>query len=575
MRVRLVGKIDYFVEIAPTKSTNLFFLNYFMKLNTLYEILNNSVKNFSERIAFSLWRGASYTYKQVSEKVAEVQELLRSAGLKKGDKVVLLSSNMPNWGVCYFAITTGGYTVVPVLPDFTSADIDRIVDHSEAKAMCVSDKLFSKVSKEVAEKLNIVIRTKNLSVLSQNVKEEGELTVPQPEDLAAIIYTSGTTSQPKGVMLTHYNLASQMWLIDPLFLVREDDIFLSVLPMAHTYECTLGLILAFYHGSHVVYLDKAPTVSVLLPALKEVRPTIMLTVPLIIEKIFKGTVKKKFTSSAFMSALYGVGFVRRYLHRIAGKKLTKTFGGRIRFFGIGGSKLDGEVEQFLLDAKFIYDIGYGLTETAPLLAGAVDGMLRLGSTGPILKGIEYRLENINEETGIGELVVKSPSQMKGYYKNPEATAAAFTEDGFFRTGDLCCFDEDGWLYIKGRSKNMILGPSGENIYPEDIENVLNSHVFISESVVTEDDGKLVALVHFDTDAIEARYAEMVDTWHKKKHEFELFKQDLMRDIKQYVNERVNRYSKISEVVEEEQEFEKTATKKIRRFLYTGKGKKEE
>ena len=545
-----------------------------MKLNTLYEILNNSVKNFSERIAFSLWRGASYTYKQVGEKVAEVQKLLRSAGLKKGDKVVLLSSNMPNWGVCYFAITSGGYTVVPVLPDFTSADIDRIVEHSEAKALCVSDKLFSKISQEVSDKLNIIIRTKNLSVLSQNVNEEGELAIPQPEDLAAIIYTSGTTSQPKGVMLTHYNLSSQMWLIDPLFLVREDDIFLSVLPMAHTYECTLGLILAFHHGSHVVYLDKAPTVSILLPALKEVRPTIMLTVPLIIEKIFKGSVKKKFTSNAFMSALYGVGFIRRYLHRIAGKKLAKTFGGRIRFFGIGGSKLDTEVEQFLLDAKSIYDIGYGLTETAPLIAGMVDGMLRLGSTGPILKGIEYRLENIDETTGIGELVVKSPSQMVGYYKNPEATAAAFTEDGFFRTGDLCCFDEDGWLYIKGRSKNMILGPSGENIYPEDIENVLNSHVFISESLVTEDDGKLVALVHFDTEAIEAKYAEMVDTWHKKKHEFDLFKEDLMREIKQYVNERVNRYSKISEVKEEEQEFEKTATKKIRRFLYTAKGKKE-
>ena len=546
-----------------------------MKLNTLYEILNNSVKNFSERIAFSLWRGGSYTFKQVGEKVAEVQELLRSAGLKKGDKVVLLSSNMPNWGVCYFAITTGGYTVVPVLPDFTSADLDRIVEHSEAKAMCVSDKLFTKISKEVSAKLNIIIRTKNLSVLSQNVKEEGELTVPQPEDLAAIIYTSGTTSAPKGVMLTHYNLASQMWLIDPLFLVREDDIFLSVLPMAHTYECTLGLILAFHHGAHVVYLDKAPTVSVLLPALKEVRPTIMLTVPLIIEKIFKGKVKKQFTSSAFMRSLYGVGFIRRYLHRIAGKKLTKTFGGRIRFFGIGGSKLDSEVEQFLLDSKFIYDVGYGLTETAPLIAGMVDGMLRHGSTGPILKGIEYRLENVNEETGIGELVVKSPSQMLGYYKNPEATAAAFTEDGFFRTGDLCCFDEDGWLYIKGRSKNMILGPSGENIYPEDIENVLNSHVFISESVVTEEDGKLVALVHFDTDAIEAKYSEMVDTWHKKKHEFDLFKEDLMREVKQYVNERVNRYSKISEVVEEENEFEKTATKKIRRFLYTAKGKKTE
>ena len=546
-----------------------------MKLNTLYEILNNSVKNFSERIAFSLWRGGSYTFKQVGEKVAEVQELLRSAGLKKGDKVVLLSSNMPNWGVCYFAITSGGYTVVPVLPDFTSADLDRIVEHSEAKAMCVSDKLFTKISKEVSSKLNIIIRTKNLSILSQNVKEEGELTIPQPEDLAAIIYTSGTTSQPKGVMLTHYNLSSQMWLIDPLFLVREDDIFLSVLPMAHTYECTLGLILAFYHGSHVVYLDKAPTVSVLLPALKEVRPTIMLTVPLIIEKIFKGSVKKKFTSSALMSALYGVGFIRRKLHRLAGKKLTKTFGGRVRFFGIGGSKLDSEVEQFLLDANFIYDIGYGLTETAPLLAGAVDGMLRLGSTGPILDGIEYRLENVDESTGIGELVVKSPSQMVGYYKNPEATAAVFTEDGFFRTGDLCCFDEDGWLYIKGRSKNMILGPSGENIYPEDIENVLNQHVFISESLVTESEGKLVALVHFDTEAIEAKYAEMVEKWNQTKQGLENFKQELMKDIKQYVNDRVNRYSKISEVVEEEQEFEKTATKKIRRFLYAGGKKKSE
>ena len=545
-----------------------------MKLNTLYEILHNSVKSFSERIAFSLWRGGSYTFKQVSEKVAEVQELLRSAGLKKGDKVVLLSSNMPNWGICYFAVTTGGYTVVPVMPDFTSADLDRIVEHSEAKAMCVSDKLFTKISKEVSAKMNIVIRTKNLSVLSQNVKEEGEITIPQPEDLAAIIYTSGTTSAPKGVMLTHYNLASQMWLIDPLFLVKEDDIFLSVLPMAHTYECTLGLILAFHHGAHVVYLDKAPTVSVLLPALKEVRPTIMLTVPLIIEKIYKGKVKKQFTSSGFMRALYGVGFIRRYLHRIAGKKLAKTFGGRIRFFGIGGAKLDGEVEQFLLESKFIYDIGYGLTETAPLIAGAVDDMVRLGSTGPILEGIEYRLESVNDD-GIGELVVKSPSQMVGYYKNPEATAEAFTEDGFFRTGDLCCFDKDGWLYIKGRTKNMILGPSGENIYPEDIENVLNSHVFISEALVTEDNGKLVALVHFDTEAIEAKYAEMVETWHKKKHEFTLFKEELMRDIKQYVNERVNRYSKISDVVEQEEEFERTPSKKIRRFLYSGKGKKDE
>ena len=487
-----------------------------MKINTLREVLQQSLEKFSDRVAFSLWRGAEVTYKEVGERVEKIQEMLVDADIQPGDRVAILSSSVPNWGIAYFAITSAGYVVVPIMPDFSSEDIDRIIEHSESKALFVSDKLYSKLSKATADKLNLVVRTKNLGVIAQNVQGgNGAMATPKPEDLAAIIYTSGTTSQPKGVMLSHYNLCSQLWMIDKLFLVYETDIFLSVLPLAHTYECTIGLILAFYHGSHVVYLDKAPTVSTLLPALKEVRPTIMLTVPLIIEKIYRGAVLKKFTSNAVMAALYKVGFIRRFLHRIAGKTLTKTFGGRVRFFGIGGAKLDSTVEQFLLDAKFIYDIGYGLTETAPLLAGAVDGMLRLGSTGPIMEGIEARIENPNEE-GIGELVVKSPSQMLGYYKNEEATKEVFTEDGWFRTGDLASFDKDGWLYIRGRLKNMILGPSGENIYPEDIESVLNQHVFISESVVTEHEGHLVALVHFDMAAIEARYAELVDEWHRRR-----------------------------------------------------------
>ncbi len=544
-----------------------------MKLNTLYEVLQNSIEKFSTRTAFSLWRGDGVTYKEVGERVAKIQQMLIDADIKPGDKVAILSSNNPNWGISYFAITSAGYVVVPILPDFTSEDVDRIIEHSETKALFVSDKLFTKLSKKSADRLNIVIRTKNLNVLQQRVQGCGSTTIPKPEDLAAIIYTSGTTSQPKGVMLSHYNLSSQLWMIDKLFMVYETDIFLSILPLSHTYECTIGLILAFYHGSHVVYLDKAPTVSVLLPAFREVRPTIMLTVPLIIEKIFRGSVLKKFTSTAFMRKLYGIGFIRRYLHRVAGKKLTKTFGGRIRFFGIGGAKLDGQVEQFLLDAKVIYDIGYGLTETAPLIAGAVDGMLRLGSTGPILPDIEYRLENIDPETKQGELVVKSPSQMIGYYKNEEATAAAFTEDGFFRTGDLCYIDDDGWLYIKGRLKNMILGQNGENIYPEDIESVLNSHVYINESVVTEHEGKLVALVHFDKEALEARYEELVDSWHQKKAEWEKFRDQLMAEIKVWVNERVNRNSRITEVKEEEEEFIKTPTKKIRRFMYDANGRK--
>ena len=542
---------------------------------TLYEVLHQSLEKFAARTAFSLWRGAEVTYSEVGERVKQIHQMLADADIQPGDRVAILSSSVPNWGVAYFAITSAGYVVVPIMPDFTSEDIDRIVEHSEAKALFVSDRLFSKLSKSTADKLNIVIRTKNLGIIAQNVKDgNGTTRIPQPDDLAAIIYTSGTTSQPKGVMLTHYNICSQLEMIDKLFLVYPEDIFLSILPLAHTYECTIGLILAFYHGCHVVYLDKAPTVSILLPALKEVRPTIMLTVPLIIEKIFRGAVLKKFTSSAIMRALYGVGFIRKMLHRIAGKTLTKTFGGRVRFFGIGGAKLDSTVEQFLLDANFIYDIGYGLTETAPLLAGAVDGMLRLGSTGPLLQGVEGRIENPNDE-GIGELVVKSPSQMIGYYKNEEATKAVFTEDGWFRTGDLACFDKDGWLYIKGRLKNMILGPSGENIYPEDIESVLNQHVFINESLVTEHEGHLVALVNFDMDAIKARYEELMDGFEGKKEEWAKVRDEIMADIKQWINAKVNRSSRITEVVEEEEEFVKTPSKKIRRFLYDGRGKKKD
>lgn len=543
-----------------------------MKLTTLYEVLHESIKKFSDHIALSQWQGEDITYGQVGERVAQLQETLVSAGLNPGDRVAILSSNMPNWGISYFAVTTAGYVAVPILPDFTTEDLDRIIEHSETKALLVSDKLFNKVSKTTTDKLNIVIRTKNLSIISQRVKEQGSTAIPKPEDLAAIIYTSGTTSSPKGVMLSHYNISAQTWLIEPLFRLKDDDVLLSVLPLSHTYECSLGLVYAFSAGCHMVYLDKAPTVSVLTAALKEVRPTIMIIVPLIIEKIYRARVLAKFTSNAFWRTIYKVGFMRRYLHRVAGKKLLKFFGGRIRFLGIGGAKLDTNAEKFLYEAKVPYAIGYGLTETAPLLAGAVGDMVRIGSTGPILEGIEARIENVNLETGQGEIVVKSPSQMMGYYKNEEATGEVITSDGWFRTGDLGCFDEDGWLYIKGRLKNMIVGPSGENIYPEDIETVLNSHVFISESVVTEQEGHLVALVHFDKEAIEARYEELVDKWKQTKQEWERFKDETMAEIKEYVNARVNRNSRITEVVEEEEEFVKTPTKKIRRFLYNNRNK---
>ena len=550
-----------------------------IKLKTIYELLHTSVEKFSNNIAFTMFGGEDVTYREVLERVEQVQEMLLSAGLKPGDKVALLSSSMPNWGVCYFAVTTVGMVVVPLMPDFTGEELDSLLEHSESKALLVSDKLYTKLSKDSVAKLNIVIRTKNLSIISQTVKEQGLKTIPQPEDLAAIIYTSGTTSKPKGVMLTHFNLASNASLCNILFPIREDDVTLSVLPMSHTYECTLGLLLIFSGGGRMTYLEKPPTPSVLLPALRKVRPTIFLIVPLIIEKVYNSQVKSKFTANKFISTLYGVGFIRRILHRIASKKLMKAFGGRIRFLGIGGSKLHIDTETFLHEGGFPYAIGYGLTETAPMAAGQIPGKCRIGATGPAMQGVQIRLDNVNPETGLGEVVINSPSVMQGYYKNPEATAEVFTKDGWFRSGDLGEFDKDGYLYIKGRLKNMIVGASGENIYPEDIESVLNTYAYVSESIVIEQDGHLVALVHYDSEAIERLKNEWMERWEisrdkfkEKEREWEEKMEEMKKDLMKYVNSKVNRFSRISEIIEEKEEFVKTPSKKIRRFLYERRGK---
>ena len=511
--------------------------------------------------------GEDVSYKEVGERVEKVQEMLLGAGISAGDKVAILSSSMPNWGVAYFAVTTAGMVAVPILPDFTGTELDLIIEHSEAKAILVSDKLYTKLSKTTIEKMNIVIRTKGLNVISQKVEAQGVAKTPEPDDLAVIIYTSGTTSKPKGVMLTHYNIASQTTIIPPLFDYNEDDELLSILPLAHTYECTLGMIYPFSRGAHVHYLDRPPTASALMPALAQVRPTVIASVPLIMEKIYRAKVLPTFQKSALMRKLYGWGWSRKILHRVAGKQLKKLFGGRMRLFAIGGAKFDSAAERFLLEAGFPYGIGYGLTETAPLLAGAVGNMVRVGSTGPALPAVKVRLDNINPDTQQGEIVVQTPSCMVGYYKNEEATKAAFTEDGWFRTGDLGAMAEDGWIFIKGRLKNMIVGPSGENIYPEDIEEVLNSNRFVAESVVTEEDGKLIALVHFDTTELEEAYDEFKHKVAVSAEQLQLKMEEIKREVMEYVNSKVNRFSKISKVVDNEGEFEKTPTKKIRRFNY--------
>ncbi len=534
-----------------------------MAIYTLRDLYLQSVGNYASRRMSAMYGGdcETVTYAEFGDRVEATAELFRAAGLSSGDRVALLSNNMPNWAVSYFAAVTSGLVIVPILPDFSTSELDMIIKHCGAKALCCSDKLYTKVSKETVDGLNLVLRTMTCGVLCMKEGvEPGKFTAPRPDDTAAIIYTSGTTSKPKGVMLTHANLVAQVEMDYDLFPIYQSDVFLSILPLSHTYECSLGMLFPFYAGASVVYLDKLPTASTLMPAMREVRPTIMLSVPLIIEKIYKTQVRAKFMKNDTLKKMYGWAWFRKTVHRMAGRKLRKIFGGRMRFFGIGGAKLDYDTEQFLVEAHFPYGIGYGLTETAPLIAGGIPGKIVFRSTGPVLSRVKARLANLDEETGEGEIEVLSPSTMKGYYEDPAATADVFTADGWFRTKDIGRFDRHGNLYILGRVGNMIVGPSGENIYPEEIESVINSHFLVTDSIVKEDGGKLVAQVRFNPAELERRYNDFKDGVSARMAE-------IRAEVKAYVNSKVSKSSQISEVEEQEKEFEKTPTQKIKRFKY--------
>lgn len=532
--------------------------------NTLYDIYISSITRFKDNVALSSADGNEMTYSEFGRKTDALSGLLLKHGVGKGDKVAILGTNSPNWVISYFAITTIGAVVVPILPDFTAFEIVNILDHSESIALIISSRLEYKIPEHLKDKLSLVLSMDDLSVL----KGDGIITdiqppKPSPEGIASIIYTSGTSGASKGVMLSHANLVAQTKMSFELFPIRESDVFLSILPLSHAYECSIGMLFPISFGSKVVYLNGAPTPALLMPAIKSVKPTIMLSVPLIVEKIYKLKIRPMFTNNPVMRLFYSIGIIRRLLHKIAGKKLLETFGGRLRFFGIGGSKLDGAVENFLRDARFPYAIGYGLTETSPLLAGATPGKVKWQSTGPALKGIELKISNPNEKN-IGEIVIKGPNVMMGYYKDPESTAKAFTQDGWFRTKDLGFMDKDGNLFIKGRRDNMIVGSNGENIYPEEIESLFNECDLVLESLVLERKGKLVARVHFNYDEIKNESLNLGDS-HNTNLEEKIRK--IKNEVLEFVNGRVNRSSRINEIIEQPAPFEKTATQKIKRYLY--------
>jgi long-chain acyl-CoA synthetase len=327
------------------------------------------------------------------------------------------------------------------------------------------------------------------------------------------------------------------------------------------------MVYPIIYGASIYYLEKPPTPAALLPALTKVRPTLMLSVPLIMEKIFKNQIQAKFSGNGLKHLIYKTPLFRKLIHRIAGKKLIQTFGGRLKFFGIGGAKLDTRVERFLREARFPYAIGYGLTETAPLLAGAGVHHTKMQSTGYAVAGVDLKISNPNKK-GVGEIWAKGPNVMKGYYKNPEATQEVLTEDGWFKTGDYGRFDSAKRLYIKGRIKNTIVGASGENIYPEDIESVINNHHLVVESLVIEEDGYLVAKVLMNIEELEKTLQHYKSVIEDKREKHIAWAKHFTAEM----NEKLNKVSQIKRIDIMDKPFEKTASQKIKRFLYTKTGK---
>ena len=531
-------------------------------IDTLAKLYEFSTTVYSKK-QFTQWadsKNGGYTYADLKHRSDALSKKLTQYGIGAGDKVAILSQSMPNWSAAFFSIVPFGRIAIPILPDSSENEVTNIINHSESKVIFVSQRLASKVSEDVRKKMTLVIDMDTFEVLYANEDQftcDGKTSIPTPEDIATIIYTSGTTGSAKGVVLSHRNLTSNVISCYRTCKRTSKDRWLSILPMAHTLEMTICMLYPMYCGATVYYLSKPPVASILMKALKTVRPTTMLSVPLIIEKVYKASVLPTIQKSRTLTWMNT--HMNKFMCRIIGMKLRAVFGGHITFFGIGGAKMDSEVEAFLLKAKFPYAIGYGLTETSPLLSYAMGRGRAVGSIGYPVKGVRLKLHDVNPETGEGEIVAKGDNVMLGYYKDPKRTKSVFTEDGWFRTNDLAIQDEKGRFYIKGRKNNMILGPSGENIYPEEIENVINNIDGVNESIVVERNGRLVALVQLDENMIE---------WDKEGEDEFYKKLDARKaQILHFVNKQVSKFSKVNDVEVMKEPLEKTATSKIRRFKY--------
>jgi long-chain acyl-CoA synthetase len=525
--------------------------------------------------AFSDFQGATTTYGEAAQKIRQIHCYFRESGIRKGDKIAILGRNSSTWAISFLAISGYGCVSVPVLPDFNPDDILHILNHSESIFLFAADSLFDKLDNEKTPGIKGVVSLTDFSALSfkspaekelwtkcftfehagQSSPDNFELDEYEPEDLSIISYTSGTSGFTKGVMIPARSLLSNIIFAQEHMPLKAGDRIVSFLPMAHVFGLLFEFLFPVSVGCHVSFLSKAPTPQLIIKAFQEVKPRLILSVPLVIEKIYKKRILPALEKPA-VKFLLNVPGIQLLLYKKVRASLVETFGGNFHEIVIGGAPLNHEVESFFRKIKFPFTIGYGMTECGPLISYETWTSFRPSSAGKLVDRIEVRIDSKDPYNEVGEILVKGTNVMLGYYKNEKATTDAIDSEGWLHTGDLGIIDADNFIYIRGRCKNMLLGPSGQNIYPEEMEAKLNNYPFVLECVITEREKRLVAFVYADPELIEA----------EKTSETRL--KEIMEDNCKQVNKELPKFAQLSSIILVDHEFEKTPKRNIKRYLYT-------
>jgi len=539
--------------------------------------VEKSIKHNWEIEALSNYKEKGYSYREIAEKMIKLHIFFKATGIKEGDKIALIGRNSANWCVVYLAVVTYGAVIVPVLPDFKAEDQTNIVNHSDSTMLFVDDKIWEPFDYSKIPAIIAVISLDDFSFITSRetaiknsysgkndeyIKTHPDLNPEQIEfshisndNLAVISYTSGTTGFSKGVMITHNSLAANVRFAQNHMPLKPGDPVVSFLPLAHTYGCAFEFLFPFTFGCHITILSKTPSPQIILQAFGEIKPRLILSVPLVIEKIYKKQIIPAI-SKPLMKILLAIPGINIILFKKIREKLTHSFGGKFMEIVIGGAAFNADTEKFFRKIGFKFTVGYGMTECGPLISYASWDTTKLGASGRAVDTLEVRIDSTDPEKQVGEIILRGENVMLGYYKNPEATAAVIDKDGWMHTGDLGVIDKEGNIYIKGRSKSMILGPSGKNIYPEEIESVINNQKYVTESVVIPEDNKLIGLIFPDYDQV------------KKEN---LTDEQLLANLEQIrkiVNERLPEYMAVHKFRIHKEEFAKTPKRSIKRFLYT-------